>query len=44
LTLEFNNDKTIRIRVKRLYEEDVKFINSNLIKESCEGYVFQKGK
>ena len=38
------NDNSIRIRFKRLYEEEVKYINSALIKNACEGYVFQKKK
>lgn len=33
--------KMITFHVKKMYENDVRYVNSTLIKEACEGFAFQ---
>lgn len=35
------NKRIIRIHVKKMYENEVRYVNSLLIKEACEGFAFK---
>lgn len=35
------NKKILTIRVKKIYENEVKYVNSVLMKEACEGFAFR---